>query len=87
MVSILTINYGVIGEVSIDVNARRPTTVYTAFTQLKLTKSMVSILTSPKLRYHELCCGGSYAYHLYRKCYGGKYNYHVFKIHFMVDLR
>jgi hypothetical protein len=29
-------------------------TVYTAFTQLKLPKSMVSILTSSKLRYHEL---------------------------------
>ena len=77
MLRILTINYGVLGAVSVDANASHPNdVVYTAFTELKLPKSMVSILTSSKSRYHELCCGGSHAYLLCCKFCGGKYTYH-----------
>ena len=77
MVSILTINYGVLEAVSIDANARHLNDVaYTALTQLKLPKSMVSILTNSKSLYHELCCGGSHAYHVSCKFCGGKYTYH-----------
>jgi hypothetical protein len=62
VVSILTINYGVVGAVSADANAGHPSDIaYKAFTQLKLPKSMVSILTTTKSRYHELCCGCSHA--------------------------
>jgi hypothetical protein len=64
VVTILTINYGVPGAVSIDANARHLNDVaYTAFTHIKVPKSMVSILTSSKSRYHELCFCGSHAYH------------------------
>jgi hypothetical protein len=71
--NILTINYGVLGAVSIDANTCHPNdVVYTAFTQLKLPKSMVSIPTSSKLRFHTLLCGGNYAYHVLKFC-GGKY--------------
>jgi hypothetical protein len=51
VVSILTINYGVLGAVSADANACHPNDVaYTAFTYIKLSKSMVSVFTSSKLR-------------------------------------
>ena len=77
MVCIITFNYAVLEAVSVVANAGHPSDVaYTGFTQLKLPKSMVSILTSSKSRYHELCCGGSHAYPLCCKFCGGKYNNH-----------
>ena len=70
MVSILTINYGVLGAVSIHATAVHPNDVaYTAFTQLKLTKSLVRILTSSKSFFLNMNCvalasirGGKYTY-------------------------
>jgi hypothetical protein len=39
-----------------------------------------------KLRYHELCCGGSLAYHLCCKFGDGKYTYHYLKMNHYVRL-
>jgi hypothetical protein len=51
-----------LGAVSVDAKAGHPNDIgYTVFTQLKLPKSMVIILTSSKSRYHQLLCGGSHA--------------------------
>ena len=51
-----------LGAVTVDANACHPNDVaYTAFIQLKLSKSMVSILTSSESLYHEVCCGGTHA--------------------------
>jgi hypothetical protein len=62
VVSILTINYGVLGAVSVDANAGHPNDVaHTTFTHIKVRKSLVSILSSSKFSYHELVCGGSHA--------------------------
>jgi hypothetical protein len=48
--------------VSVDANARHHDVAHTAFTHIKVTTSLVSILTGSESLYHELCCDGSHAY-------------------------